>query len=137
MMKYLLKHIRECITIVAQIVIGILLLVNPSIYAVSLIRILGALLILRGGIRIIHYLQKEAAEAAEGEEFATGLMAVTLGLFCIFGQNWWSEAHSLRWRWFTVCSNCCLAIRRFRKRRTVCGFIRSCGTSRVSVRFFI
>ena len=35
MMKYLLKHIRECITIVAQIVIGILLLVNPSIYAVS------------------------------------------------------------------------------------------------------
>ena len=92
MMKYLLKHIRECITIVAQIVIGILLLVNPSIYAVSLIRILGVLLILRGGIRIIHYLQKEAAEAAEGEEFATGLMAVTLGLFCIFGQNWWSEA---------------------------------------------
>ena len=92
MMKYLLKHIRECITIVAQIVIGILLLVNPSVYAVSLIRILGILLILRGAIRIIHYLQKEADEAAEGEEFAAGLMAVTLGLCCVFGQNWWSAA---------------------------------------------
>ena len=92
MFKYLLKHLRECITIRAQIVIGVLLIVNASVYALVLLRILGVLLIIRGTIRIVHYIQEDPQKASEGEECATGLLAISLGLLCIFGQNWMTGA---------------------------------------------
>ena len=55
MFKYLFKHIRDIVTIIALIVIGVLLLVNPTVFAPSLVRIVGILLTVLGLIRIIRY----------------------------------------------------------------------------------
>ena len=88
MFKYLAKHIKECIALLALIVIGILLLINPELYAVTLIRVIGALLVVVGILRIIEYFRTEARTAAEGDDFAIGLIAIIVGCCCMFWQQW-------------------------------------------------
>ena len=87
-MKYLFKHTRDCVTIIVLIVIGVLLLVNPAVYAASLVRVVGALLAVLGLIRIVRYFRTEAKEAAKGDDFSTGLIEIIVGVCCVFGQEW-------------------------------------------------
>lgn len=73
---------------VAEIVVGILLLVNPVGLTTLIIIALGVVLILVGLFNIIQYFRTPAAEAALKKSLAIGILAVLLGLWCILRNDW-------------------------------------------------
>ena len=88
MFTFMKRHFRDVVTIIVLLLIGILLLVNPSKYAPSLIRIVGLLLVVHGIVLVIRYFRIEPEEAAKSDNLSTGMIACILGWFCIFGQAW-------------------------------------------------
>ena len=75
-------------TILFSIVMGVLLLVNPSVYAIAMIRLAGILLFVLGIFDIIKYFRTEPEEAAKGSAFSSGITLISVGCFCLFGVGW-------------------------------------------------
>ncbi len=75
-------------TILFSIVMGVLLLVNPSVYAIAMIRLAGILLFVLGIFDIIKYFRTEPEEAAKGSAFYSGVTLISVGCFCVFGVGW-------------------------------------------------
>lgn len=88
MLAFLRKHGWDILTILFLLVVGILLLVNPSTFGTLLIRVFGALLAVAGLYRIIRYFRTPALMAAEGSDFFTGLLALCVGGVCAI----WAES---------------------------------------------
>lgn len=88
MIKYLKENWSAILTILFLLAIGILLLVDPAVYAVAIIRIGGILLGALGAYDLVKYFRADPEEAAAGSGFASGSILVTAGLFCVFGGGW-------------------------------------------------
>ena len=73
---------------IAEIFIGILLLINPVGFTSWIIMALGVVLILVGLINIIQYFRAPAREAALKKSLATGILAILLGLWCVLRNEW-------------------------------------------------
>lgn len=91
-MKFLKENGTSLLTILFLIVVGILLLVNPSVYGIAIIKIVGLLLAVLGVFDLIKYFRAKPEEAAKGTAFYSGALMVTLGFFCIFGSKWFVNA---------------------------------------------
>ena len=74
-----------------ELVIGILLLLNPVKFTSAVIIGVGAVLIVLGGIEVVKYFRASPAEASLGRMLAQGLVFILAGAFCIF-----------QWEWFLV-----------------------------------
>lgn len=86
------KHWAALLTILAGILVGILLLVDPAKYAIAIIKIAGALLIALAAFDFFKYFRAKPEEAAKGSGFYTGLSDAAIGLFCLFGSDWFLGA---------------------------------------------
>lgn len=73
---------------VVEIVIGILLLINPVGFTSGIIVAFGIVMMLMGVGQIIKYFATEAEEAAEGGKLARGILFAVLGGFCAFKSGW-------------------------------------------------
>lgn len=73
---------------ITEILIGILLLINPVGFTTWIIIIVGAILTLIGIIKIIGYFRLPAGEAALRKSLTFGILAVLAGLWCIFQSDW-------------------------------------------------
>ena len=82
------KHMRELIIIVFLLVVGILLLVNPTAFASWLVKAAGLFLMVLGILRIIRYFRVEAEVASKGQDFFVGIIAILGGLFCVIKTSW-------------------------------------------------
>ena len=90
-MKFLKENWMTILLSLFLIVVGILLLINPSSFGIIIIKAIGILLIIFGIFDIIKYFRTEPAEASKGSSFAFGTMMITLGLFCILGSQWFVD----------------------------------------------
>ncbi|MCM1345277.1 MAG: DUF308 domain-containing protein [Lachnospiraceae bacterium] len=79
----------------AEIVIGILLLINPVGFTAGIIITIGFLLAVLGIVSIIGYFRTAPEEAALKNELAIGLVAVSAALVCIFKTGWFIAAFPL------------------------------------------
>lgn len=73
---------------IAEILIGILLLVNPVGFTTWIIMMLGIALVLVGIINVIQYFRTPPIEAALKKSLATGVLAILVGLWCILRNDW-------------------------------------------------
>ncbi len=71
-----------------ELIVGVLLLINPVGFTSSIIMVAGVVLMLMGLVEIIRYFKADADEAAMGQSLVKGLLAVLVGVFCAFRTEW-------------------------------------------------
>lgn len=76
------------LTSLAEIVIGILLLINPVALTSTIIVLFGVALTFLGLREMIRYFRCTPEDAARQNDFAKGILFVLLGLFCLFRSQW-------------------------------------------------
>lgn len=86
-MKKLTSKIMELTFAVCEVVLGILLLINPVSFTSVIIIVLGLLLAALGVIAIMRHFKKSPAEAARGQDMMQGLLMVIGGIFCILKSD--------------------------------------------------
>ena len=72
----------------AEIIIGILLLVNPVAVTSGIIVAFGIVLMIMGIGTTIKYFRTEPEEAAVSQILVKGLLALLAGVFCAFNSHW-------------------------------------------------
>ena len=75
-----LKNMTSLVTAVIELAIGILLLVDPTIFTSGLVILSGIVLCLVGIWSVISYFRMDAVTAARGSSLAIGLGAIALGV---------------------------------------------------------
>lgn len=71
-----------------EMIVGILLLVNPVSFTSGIIIACGIMLMLSGVGSVIRYFRTEPAEAAISRSLAIGLVELVGGAFCAFNSGW-------------------------------------------------
>ena len=71
-----------------EIIIGILLLVNPAGFTAGIIAAFGVILMAMGLWSIFRYFHFEPAEAAVSQALSKGLIMLLGGAFCTFKAHW-------------------------------------------------
>lgn len=74
-----------CLT---EVLIGILLLVNPIGFTEGIIIAFGIILCICGITNVIRYFRSDPAMAAVEQNFVKGLAFISIGLFCTFQAGW-------------------------------------------------
>lgn len=87
-MKTLRENFNGMVICFFELVIGILLLINPIGFTTGIIMTGGGLLVLSGLVNCIRYFRAEVREAARGQYLTKGLVAVIAGVFCIYNTEW-------------------------------------------------
>lgn len=75
-----------------ELIVGILLLVNPVGFTKGIITTFGVLLLIAGIISIIKYFREDPREAAIERKMAYGLLEIFGGLFCVLKSGWFITA---------------------------------------------
>lgn len=73
---------------IVEIVLGILLLINPVGFTSGIIITLGIVLAAMGLSCTVDYFRMEAQAAAESGNLAKGILFTVFGLFCVFKSGW-------------------------------------------------
>ena len=71
-----------------EVIVGILLLVNPVGLTSGIIVAFGAVMMIAGLFSIIKYFRAEPEEAARSQLLAKGLLMLLAGAFCAFHSHW-------------------------------------------------
>ena len=88
MKKFVTENWSSMLTVLFLVVVGILLLVNPEFFAVTIIKIAGGLICALGIYDMIKYFRTDPAMAAKGSAFYSGTIMIAGGLFCVFKGEW-------------------------------------------------
>jgi len=89
------RNTRNLLMCLAEMVIGILLLINPVGFTSGIIITLGIMLIIMGIVSIVGYFRADPEEAAERSGLSKGLVFVFLAFVCIFKTGWFMAAFPL------------------------------------------
>ncbi len=88
MLQKLKANAGGLVVCLLEILVGVLLLVDPVSFASGIVIAAGAALLLFGFIRVIRYFRTQPAEAARETWLAQGLLSITAGLFCVMRSEW-------------------------------------------------
>lgn len=80
---------------VCEILVGILLLIDPVGFTTSIITGLGLLLFAVGAVVVFGYFRTPPEQAQLGQGLVKGLCAILSGMFCIFHSGWFIAAFPL------------------------------------------
>ncbi len=84
-----LKHrLNETVTSIVELLVGILLLINPVVFTSSIIVIFGVILMICGIVNIVKYFREEPEDAAVKQLLAKGLAELLAGAFCAVHSHW-------------------------------------------------
>lgn len=85
-----IKSIRmsSIILSLCEIVIGILLLVDPEGFTSGIITCLGIVLLLGGVVSVVQYFRSDAAAAAMEHGLTKGVIEIIVGAFCVVKSGW-------------------------------------------------
>lgn len=89
------RNFGTIIMCIAELIIGILLLIDPIGFTSGIIILLGVLLIVAGSKNMISYFRTDPEVASHQRYLATGLLLAISGLFCIFKSEWFFVAFPL------------------------------------------
>lgn len=88
MMNKIKEKFGSILMFLGEIIIGILLLINPMGFTKTIIIGAGLVLTVMGVLNIIRYFKTEIYFAMKEQSLSTGLMLLTVGLFCVFWSEW-------------------------------------------------
>ena len=87
-MKFLKNHFAGIGMFLLEILVGVLLLINPVGFTSGIIIGAGLVLILLGIVCVIKYFRAEPEEAAKSQNLMKGLIALLAGIFCALRSEW-------------------------------------------------
>ncbi len=87
-MKALKQNGNAILLCLIEVVVGILLLVDPVRFTAGIIIVAGIALIISGLLHVIRYFRSSPEEAALGQLLMQGLVALLAGAFCAFNPGW-------------------------------------------------
>lgn len=73
---------------IVEIVIGVLLLINPVGFTSGIIIALGIVMAVMGVLQIISYFRSDAEKAATEGKLTKGILLTIFGIFCTFNSGW-------------------------------------------------
>ncbi len=73
---------------ISELLIGVLLLINPVGFTSGIIVMLGIIFTVLGVSSMVYYFRTSPEEAAQKNSLAKGLLFSLIGLFCVFKSNW-------------------------------------------------
>lgn len=82
------ENLNSIIVCVFELIIGILLLIEPVRFTSGIIIAAGIILIVIAILYFVRYFRMDARKAAVGQFFAKGLMALLTGSFLVFHSEW-------------------------------------------------
>ena len=91
-MKFIKENLNTLLTILFLVLIGILLLVDPATFGITIIKVAGVLFAALGVFDLVKYFRAEPSEAAKGQGFSSGVTMISIGCFCFFGSGWFKDA---------------------------------------------
>lgn len=83
------------VTCILEIVIGVLLLINPVGFTSGIIIGVGVLMVLSGIVAAVRYFMAEPVQAAQKQLLFKGLLLVMAGVACITQYGWFLSAFPL------------------------------------------
>lgn len=87
-MKLLKENADGIVFCLFELVVGVLLLVNPVSFTVGIIIVAGVVLILLGLINVVRYFRTSVDEAVLGQTLTKGLLSLLAGIFCVWKTEW-------------------------------------------------
>ena len=87
-MKKLKGGMNSVVVCLFEVVIGILLLIDPIGFTTGIIKAAGVVLLMAGAISLVKYFKNGAEEAAMGQYLMKGVLAVLAGGFCLLKSGW-------------------------------------------------
>lgn len=87
-MKTLKENLNGIALCLFELIVGVLLLINPIGFTSGIVIFAGVVMMLFGLIEIVKYFRTNAREAAYGQSLFKGLVAVLAGGFCTFCTEW-------------------------------------------------
>lgn len=73
---------------VLEIIVGILLLINPVTFTTGIVTVCGVFLLAGGIVSMVRYFRTEAPLAAAGQLLTKGLVMLLAGGFCVMNAGW-------------------------------------------------
>jgi len=89
------RNMGNILSCLAEVIIGILLLINPVGFTAGIIMTLGVVLAVMGVSSIIGYFRAEPEEAAQSSGLMKGLLLVGGAFVCLFKTQWLIAAFPL------------------------------------------
>ena len=90
-MKFIKENLNALLTILFLVLIGILLLIDPATFGITIIKVAGVLFVALGVFDLVKYFRAEPTEAAKGQGFSSGVTMISIGCFCFFGSGWFKD----------------------------------------------
>jgi len=87
-MQFFRRHRSSLTLALAELIVGILLLISPTGFTRGILMVSGALLAVLGLWSVIRYFRTEAAAAAREQTLARGLAMLLIGLFALLQADW-------------------------------------------------
>ncbi|MBQ4344240.1 MAG: DUF308 domain-containing protein [Erysipelotrichaceae bacterium] len=76
------------VMIVVELVVGLMLLVNPIELTSVILICIGTVLLVEGVRQVIHYFMDEPDQASKQNTAAKGILLILLGILCVFKTDW-------------------------------------------------
>ena len=93
-MKLLKKNMNGILLCLFELVIGILLLIDPIGFTSGIIIAAGIAMTVIGLVNCIWYFQTDSILAAKGQFLTKGLIVLLIGIFCICNSQWFITTFS-------------------------------------------
>lgn len=88
MSKKVIRSTGNLLTCIFEVLIGVLLLIDPVGFTSGIIVIFGIVLTVIGAASLFRYFRNDAETAAQESGLAKGLIFVIFGLFCALKSEW-------------------------------------------------
>lgn len=82
------EKLRNILLALCELLIGILLLIDPVNFTAGILIAVGVALCLLGIVSIIGYFRSEPMEGAIRRQLSKGILELLGGLFCVCNPNW-------------------------------------------------
>lgn len=87
-MNKISRNFGNLIMCIAEILIGVLLLINPVGFTSGVIVVMGFAMTVIGIGSLIGYFRSDPEEASRKNGLSKGLLLILTGMFCIFESDW-------------------------------------------------
>ena len=94
-MKILKQNANGILLCLFELIIGILLMINPVTFTSGIVIACGIIIIILGLVNIIKYFCMDIQEAVMSQNLLKGLVLLLAGALCVFNYKWFFATFSL------------------------------------------
>lgn len=94
-MSMIKENLNGLLLCMFEVLVGVLLLINPVGFTSGIIITLGIALLLIGLMYVVQYLRMKPQEAVMSRALFKGLVCLVIGAFCVMKSQWFVETFPL------------------------------------------